>query len=245
MKLLKQFYNYIVIAFCILLYIILRLAFGSSVIFYIIVPLIGFLLHFGITFYFDMKQKEMEASYEYISKNVDEKNESELNNIENKLRKLSDDNPIFVEVINQFLRKVDSFAQKEEALNALISMNDDRSKRFLQERSQATTSFIIANAKKLIKALIAYNAMSKRNRPSSVDEIPAVKEVMASLDDLTTNYDQLLEEVSKMGDDFNPEDPGLRDVVENLKEIRTSSNVEEDEPEEIHLFVNNSSSSSG
>ncbi|MBR6253517.1 MAG: hypothetical protein IKR04_06760 [Clostridia bacterium] len=243
MKLFKRLYDYLIILFCLILYVLLRLIFGSSIVFYIIVPLIGIILHYVISYCIYFKEKEIEASYEYQSKTISEKNESELSQAIEKLEDMSDDNSDFRNVINDFLHKVESFAQKEKALNELIKMNDDKAKRFLQERSQATTSFIIANAKKLIKALIAYDAKSKGNRPSKVEDVAIVREVLKSMDSLTTNYDQLLEEVSKMGDDFNPEDPGLKDVVENLQEIRTTSNIdtEDDEPEEIHLFVNRAS----
>ena len=40
-------------------------------------------------------------------------------------------------------------------------------------------------------------------------------------------------------DGFNPEDPGIKDVVENLQEIRNTTHVDDDveEDNEIHLFV--------
>ena len=245
MKLIKRYYKYIIIAFCILLYLILRLAVGKSFLLYIIIPLLGFLLYYVITFYNDYKQKELESSDEFISKNVDEENESKLSEIQEKLGDMEEENPGFADVIDSFLRKVDSFAEKGEALKDLISMNDDAAKKFLQARRQAVTNNVILNAKKLIKALIAYKAMSKRNRPSSIDEVDAVKEVFTDMDNMATAYDQLLDEVSKMGDDFNPEDPGLKEAVQNLQEMRVSLHVKDDEPEELHLFVNNSSSSSG
>ena len=244
MKLFKRFYNYFIVLFCMILFIVLRVAFGKSIFFYILTALLGVALHYGITFYFDYKQKELESSYEYQSKNMSEKNESELSQIVEKLQEMGDDNSGFRSIILEFLGKVNSFVQKEKALNELIQMNDDKAKRFLQERSQATNSFIIANAKKLIKAMIAYDAQSKKNRPARIEDVEIVQDVLRSMDSLTTNYDQLLDEVAKMGDDFNPEDPGLRDVVENLQEIRKASNVDDgnNEPEEIHLFVNGASS---
>ncbi|MBR3281563.1 MAG: hypothetical protein IKI57_07020 [Clostridia bacterium] len=244
MKLFKQFYKYFIILFSLILFIVLRIAFGSNIFIYILTALIGVALYYGISFYFDYKQKELESSYEYQSKNMSEKNESELSQIVEKLQEMGENKSGFRNVILEFLSKVDSFVQKEKALNELIQMNDDKAKRFLQERSQATNSFIIANAKKLIKAMIAYDAQSKKNRPARIEDVEIVQDVLKSMDSLTTNYDQLLEEVAKMGDDFNPEDPGLRDVVENLQEIRKTSNVDDsdNEPEEIHLFVNGASS---
>ena len=238
MKILKKYYNLMIIGICLILYVIFRISFGSNLLLYIVTPLLGVGAHVGVTRYFDYEQEKLESSYEFQSRNLSERNETELSQIVEKLYDMRH-NSEFNGVITQFLDKLDSFHQKEEALNELIQMNDDKSKRFLQERSQATTSFVIASAKKLIKALIAYGAMSKRNRPESAEKVTAVKDVLASMDSLAHNYDQLLEEVSKMGDDFNPEDPGLRDVVENLQEIRASSAVDDDDDDDddIHLFV--------
>ena len=243
MKLFKRYYNYLIVLFCLILFVILRIAIGKSFFLYILIALLGVGLHYGITFYFDYKQKEYEASYEYQSKNTSEKNETELSQIIEKLKQMGGENADFRNVIVEFLNKVNAFFLLEKALNELIQMNDDKSKRFLQERSQATNSFIIANAKKLIKAMIAYDAQSKKNRPSRIEDVEIIQDVLKSIDSLTTNYDQLLDEVAKMGDDFNPEDPGLRDVVENLQEIRKTSNIDDsdNEPETIHLFVNNAS----
>ena len=56
----------------------------------------------------------------------------------------------------------------------------------------------------------------------------------------------LLEEVKRMGDDFNPEDPGLLDAIENLQQLRTSRDEavddEDDEDVGIHLTLNPSDS---
>ena len=104
---------------------------------------------------------------------------------------------------------------------------------YLQNCIGVTHGYIISNAKKLIKTLIAYSAQSSTNRPKRVEDVKAVKDVIKSLDDLAINYDKLLDEVVRLGDDFNPEDPGLKDVVENLQELRSSTNAEEDDVDEV------------
>ena len=171
-----------------------------------------------------------------------ESNESELSKYINQLNEIEHDHPDYSNVIERFLESIDSFSEKEDALNRLIKMNGDSAKRFLQERSSATQSFIIANAKKLIKALIAYSAQSKANRPANIEDLKSVQNVIKSIEGLTVNYDQLLEEVARMGDDFDPEDPGLKDVVENLQELRVSTHVDDEvdsqeDSDKLNLFV--------
>ena len=174
---------------------------------------------------------------------LNESNEQELSTCIEQLRDLADEHSIFKDVVNIFLIRVDSFYEKRGALQKLIQMNDNDARKFLEERILATQNFIIANGKKLAKTLIAYSAQSKNNRAARIEDVKAVKDVLKSMEGLTVNYDQLLEEVSRMGDDFNPEDPGLRDVVENLQEIRIATHVDEDSSDEdtqIRLSVTHS-----
>ena len=242
----KKFYNYIVVLASLIIFICLRLILGSNIFLYILTILLGVGLHFGISYFFDAKQKAYEASAEYLSKQRAKENEENLSYVIDKLREMINENTTFEDVIYDFIHRVNEFSQKKEtALNALIEMNNDDSKKFLQERSQATMSFIIANAKKLSKALIVYNAQSKKNRPSNVKDVVAVQEVFQSMDTLMSDFDKLLEEVSMRDYDFNPEDPGLKDAVENLQETRTASQIEEEDEEEeeipsINLHVNGS-----
>ena len=48
--------------------------------------------------------------------------------------------------------------------------------------------------------------------------------------------ESVLDEVAKMGDDFDIEDAGLQSVIENLQSLRIGS-VEDDEDDQIHLYV--------
>ena len=68
-----------------------------------------------------------------------------------------------------------------------------------------------------------------------------MKAVFTDLNNLTVSYDQLLEEVARMGSDFNPEDPRLCDVVDNLRSLRSTSADDDDDDDVgdggIRLFV--------
>ena len=125
----------------------------------------------------------------------------------------------FDSVITQFIEKVDSFSRKENALKELIALNGDKAKQFLIERNDAAQAFLVANMKKLVKSLIVYDAKSKKNRASDVSEEKSVQEVFTKVNELIDLYDQLLEEVRNM-DDIDLDDPGIKYVIENLKELR-------------------------
>lgn len=232
-------FDIIDVAVCILLYIILRLIFGSNLLITILVPALGMIAYYVFNIFKDNKEDAVEASYEFRMNKVNEENKTMLNNCIRELNELAKYS-YFEPIIKDFLSKIDTFGDKEIALKRLIEMNGNEGKRFLLERTQAVQSYIIANAQKLIKCFITYNAQSKSNRPKDVNDLKVVCDVRNSMNALTENYDRLLEEVSFMGSDgFNPEDPGIKDVVENLQEIRNTTHVDDDveEDNEIHLFV--------
>ena len=242
MKAFKKMYDLFIVLFCLIAFFILRIVIGSSFLLFVLVPLFGIAAHLGISYFFDAQEAKIRSSYEYQMRLRNESNESELSKYIEQLREIREEHAEYSVEINHFLNCVQSFSAKEAALNRLIKMNGDSAKRFLQERSSATQSFIIANAKKLIKTLIAYSAQDKENRPKRIDELKSVQNVLKSFDGLTIYYDKMLEEVARMGDDFNPEDPGLKDVVENLQELRISTHVDDEmdsqeDTEEIRLYV--------
>ena len=242
LKRFNKVYDIFIILVSLLIFFILRLLVGGNLLLYIFIPILGILAHNGISYYFAAQQAKIESSYEYQMRLRNETNENELSKYINQLNEIEHDHPDYSNVIERFLESIDSFSEKEDALNRLIKMNGDSAKRFLQERSSATQSFIIANAKKLIKALIAYSAQSKANRPANIEDLKSVQNVIKSIEGLTVNYDQLLEEVARMGDDFDPEDPGLKDVVENLQELRVSTHVDDEvdsqeDSDKLNLFV--------
>lgn len=155
------------------------------------------------------------------------------------LRSLKKENPDFASVINLFMKQIDSFSTKREALEDLIRLNDDKAKAFLTDRNNDVHRFLVKNLKKFVKRLIAYNAKSKQNRSSSIEEENGVREIISQNNELINLYDQLLDEVARMGDDFDIQDPGLQSVIENLQSLRSSEEDESDEAEEeeIKLFV--------
>ena len=229
-----------------LLYVILRVSFGRSLLYIIVVPALALAIHTFAMSYFDKKFAKIKASEEYEIQRRFKNSEDNLSTYMTQLQKLSDDNPEFHDVVVLFMRSFYSLSAKQKVLNTLVEMNDDKAKRFLDERNKATQDFILANAKKLLKSLIVYNAQAERNRPKTIAEVNSVREVLESTKDLVDKFDLLLEEVKRMGDDFNPEDPGLLDAIENLQQLRTSRDEavddEDDEDVGIHLTLNPSDS---
>ncbi len=214
MKKIKNFRNLIIVVASILLFVILRLIFGGNIFIYLAGVLCGFGAYSAFSYVEDKKQQQIESSYEY-----------QIEKLIEQLESLAGEHYIFEDVVSDFRYRVNSFADKDSSLIQLIRVNDNNKKTYLQNCINVTHGYIISNAKKLIKTLIAYSAQT--SRPKRVEDVKAVKDVFKSLDDLAINYDKLLDEVVRLGDDFNPEDPGLKDVVENLQELRSSSNADE------------------
>lgn len=181
--------------------------------------------------------------------NIDEKMNSIIQNEDDKfetymasLEEIQKTNPNFKAIIGKFVYQIKSFSTKEEALMSLIDLNNGKSENFLMGRNADVQQFLIKNLKKFVKRLIVYNAKNERNRNGSVENDEIINEIFLENRKLIDLYDQLLDEVSRMGDDFNISDPGLQNVIENLQTLR---NANEDEPskndDEIHLFVSTGS----
>lgn len=160
-----------------------------------------------------------------------------------KLRAMKKGNPEFAEVINQFIYQIDSFSQKAEALMNLIDINNGKAKEFLIARNNDVQLFLIRNLKKFVKRLIVYNAKTRKNRSGSIEEEAAIQEILRNNNELIDLYDHLLDEVARMGDDFNLQDPGLQNVIESLQQLRAGSDEVEDDDGEIELQVMTSSGS--
>lgn len=154
------------------------------------------------------------------------------------LKKIKAGNPEFAEVINHFMYQMNSFSRKETALEKLINLNDDKSKAFLMARNNDVQRFLIKNLKKFVKRLIVYNAKTKKNRSGSIEDDTGVIEIFDKNGELIDLYDKLLDEVSRMGEEFDLQDPGLQSVIENLQSLRGSNDTEQEDEEEISLFVN-------
>ena len=124
----------------------------------------------------------------------------------------------------------------------LISLNNGKAQEFLVSRNNDVQNFLMKNLKKLVKRLIAHSAKTAKNRSGSIDEDSGITEILDNNTELIDRYDQLLDEVARMGDDFNIEDPGLQSVIESLQALRVGAEDETDD-DEIELFVTPSQSS--
>ena len=165
-------------------------------------------------------------------------NEARFDTYMAELKKIKNANPEFAEVINHFMYQINSFSRKETALEKLINLNDDKSKAFLMARNNDVQRFLIKNLKKFVKRLIVYNAKTRKNRSGRIEEDVSIIEIFNQNDELVDLYDKLLDEVSRMGDDFDIQDPGLQSVIENLQSLRGGNEADsEDDEEEISLFV--------
>lgn len=154
------------------------------------------------------------------------------------LKRIEKENPAFENVIYTFINQVNSLLSKEKALFNLIDLNDGKAKKYLADKNKDVRLFIIKNLKKFVKILIAYNAKSARNRSTSIIEEKGVKELLSQNAEMINLYDQLLDEVARMGNDFDSQDPGLQCVIDNLQRLRNEDEEDPDEEDdEIKLFV--------
>ena len=162
--------------------------------------------------------------------------DSKFSDYMSRLKSLKKTNPEYTDVINRFIVQIESFFKKEEALMSLIALNNGKAQEFLVAKNNDVQLFLIKNLKKLIKRLIAYSAKTTRNRTNSIEEDAGISEILNTNAEMIDLYDQLLDEVAKMGDDFNMEDPALQSVIENLQILRAGT--EDDTDEEIQLYIN-------
>lgn len=169
--------------------------------------------------------------------NIIECEASRFDTYMHELEKMKKGNPEFANVINHFKHQINSFSRKEDALLKLIELNDDNSKTFLMDRNKDVQIFLIKNLKKFVKCLIVYNAKTKKNRSGSIENDTGISEIFDKNDELIDLYDKLLEEVARMGDDFDLQDPGLQSVIANLQSIRGANEDDSEDEEEISLFV--------
>lgn len=169
--------------------------------------------------------------------------DSQFDTYMSQLKGIKKSNPEYAHVIDYFTHQIDSFFKKEEALMRLISLNNGKAQEFLISRNKDVQIFLMKNLKKLVKRLIAHSAKTAKNRSDSIDEDKGITEILDNNTELIDRYDQLLDEVAKMGDDFNIEDPGLQSVIESLQALRVGAEDESDD-EEIELFVTTSQNSS-
>ncbi|MBO5179020.1 MAG: hypothetical protein J6B87_01560 [Clostridia bacterium] len=168
--------------------------------------------------------------------------DSQFDTYMSQLKGIKKSNPEYARVIDYFVFQIDSFFKKEEALMRLISLNNGKAQEFLVSRNNDVQNFLMKNLKKLVKRLIAHSAKTAKNRSGSIDEDSGITEILDNNTELIDRYDQLLDEVARMGDDFNIEDPGLQSVIESLQALRVGAEDETDD-DEIELFVTPSQSS--
>lgn len=162
--------------------------------------------------------------------------DSQFDTYMTQLKNLKKSNPEYAGVIDNFINQLDSFFKKEEALMRLISLNDGKAQAFLTSRNNDVQVFLMKNLKKLVKRLIAYSAKTAKNRSGDISEDADIAEILKNNSELIDHYDRLLDEVSKMGDDFNIEDSGLQSVIESLQALRVGSDDDQDD-EEIELHI--------
>lgn len=201
---------------------------------------ISILAHCFANAYFPADEKDIVEEMNDILQTEDLQFETYMS----KLKTIRKSTPEFSKIIDTFMHQMNSFTTKEEALMSLIELNDGKSQEFLMARNNDVQVFLIKNLKKFVKRLIAYNAKTKKNRSENIEEETGVQEILAQNNELIDLYDKLLDEVARMGDDFDIHDPGLQSVIENLQILRNGEEDEVEQPIEdfgVKLTLNGSS----
>lgn len=169
---------------------------------------------------------------------ISQKEDLKLTTYRKEIERIARENPTFKSVVQTFITQIDSLLEKEEALFNLIDLNDGKAKNYLADKNNDVQIFIVKNLKKFIKILIVYNAKTDRNRSLRIEEEKSVQEIFSQNREMIDLYDQLLDEVARMGNDFDSQDPGLKYVIDNLQRLRNDNEKDLDEEEdEIKLFV--------
>lgn len=213
--------------FCILAFILMRLLnVASSITSIAVCGVFGFVLH-CITYYTEWHSKSLADNALAIQFNsILKSNDEQIDEYLEKLQELSNKKSEFKDVITKFIDKMSAFSRKESALKELIYLNGDKYKDFLNQQNESAQTFLAANLKKLVKSLIAYDAKSYKNRAEDISNEESVQQVLTSVNELIDRYDDLLEEVKRVGDDFNPEAPGIKYAIENLQQLRVGTEDE-------------------
>ncbi len=191
--------------------------------------------YFAYTNITDEKTEEEDRINSIISKEL-----AEIEACNVRLREIEKAHPEYSHAIRKIKAQFKSFFEKEKALTMLIKLNNGASETFLMSKNSDVRRSLLKNMKKFIKRLIAYSVKSDRDYSNgNVEEDADVSVILENNSKMITIYDELLDEVARMGDDFNLEDPGLQNVIENLQLLRVGAEdeIDDDEDDEIQLFV--------
>lgn len=201
----------------------------------IFVPFISGVMMYLANVYLENKNDKKNAM-EQMNKVLQNDEETGLDTYMRQLEEVCSKNVVvFTPAVDRFASQVSAFYQKENALKRLVDLNNGKARKFLLCKNDDVKSFLIGNLKRFVKRVIVYDAKTKKNLNNAIEE-SGINGILEKNDEIIECYDKLLEEVSRMGDDFNLEDPGLQNVVSSLQSMRVSS--EDDENDEIELHLN-------
>ena len=201
----------------------------------ILVPFMSGAMMYLVSVYLENKNDKKNAM-EQMNKVLQNDEETGLDTYMRQLEEVCSKNVVvFTPAVDRFASQVSAFYQKENALRRLVDLNNGKAREFLLGKNDDVKSFLVGNLKRFVKRVIVYDAKTKKNLSNAIEE-SGINGILEKNDEIIECYDKLLEEVSRMGDDFNLEDPGLQNVVSSLQSMRASS--EDDENDEIELHLN-------
>ena len=125
----------------------------------------------------------------------------------------------YVEAAN---KQIAVFRRKEAALNTIIGLNEDGCSTTLTNNSLDVYDTIVENYRRMSKRMLAYETTHNEEIQEEVAKILATNEELLEL------YNRLIEEVSRMGDDFNEQDEELQSLITNLQTLRKNNEAEAD-----------------
>ena len=121
--------------------------------------------------------------------------------------------------LDEAIHQLDQFYQKQTALKALLGESSDDGNPFLAI-SEDVEECLFANMKKLTNRMTILDAAEPERFPM---HHAFIREVLAQNKKLLVQYDNLIIEISQIGDNAQMQDLHLEHITEALRELRSGS----------------------
>lgn len=127
------------------------------------------------------------------------------------------------EYVDKAYDQIDIFSKKVSALQTIVGLNGDGFSTTLTNNSLDVADTLVENYRRICKRVIAYQTTHNKS------VLKEIESILQTNKDLLLLYNRLIEEVSRMGDEFNEQDEGLQTLISNLQALRNNNESEDDE----------------
>lgn len=138
---------------------------------------------------------------------------------------LNEDTP-FSEYIQRAITQLESLKRKQKALRAVL--DDSKDSPFLTT-AEEVDAYILANCKRLLNRVMIFD----RGEPHKYNmHVAYLQEILGENAHVLSDFENLILEVSQIGDDANAATPCLNELTNALRSVRRSGVSAWEEPEQ-------------